>query len=258
MRLVDTHCHPHFDDFLPDSSGMLLRAKSAGVTKILAVGTGVEDSRRAVEFAQNNDGVWAAAGIHPHEAEEFLSEEGNKQQFLTILNKSSIVAVGEIGLDYYKDLAPRKAQLELLCFQLDATKDLGLPYIFHVRDAWDDFLEVYDQYGSLPGVVHSFTSGPKILKKVLERGFYVGLNGIITFTRDEPQLAAAKAVPLDRLMLETDAPFLTPAPNRDEICEPRHVRTVAEFLAELRGESLEEIAAATTANAEKLFGLSDG
>jgi TatD DNase family protein len=130
-----------------------------------------------------------------------------------------------------------------------------LPFIFHIRDAWETFWPIFDSYKGLRGVVHSFSAHEEQLEQILGRGLYVGLNGIMTFTKDAQQLAAAKKVPLDKLLLETDAPFLTPKPYRGQRCEPKHVRNVAEFLAELRGETLEELAAATTKNAVGLFNL---
>jgi TatD DNase family protein len=130
-----------------------------------------------------------------------------------------------------------------------------LPLIFHVREAFDDFFSTYDQYKGLRGVVHSFSADTRVLDKILSRGLYIGLNGIMTFTKDQKQLEAAKAVPLNRLLLETDAPYLTPVPFRGKICEPKYVRVTAEFLSHLRGETLEELAAATTRNAAELFKL---
>lgn len=254
MQLVDTHAHLQFDKLYHDIDGVLKRTRDAGVERLVAVGTSLEDSQRAVEIAGKYDNVWAAVGVHPHETKDL--EDSPEMELLNKLSKSDkVVAVGEIGLDYYKDYAPREDQVKLLRAQLEATLDLGLPYIFHVRDAFKDFWPIFDEYKIKRGVIHSFSAGPKILDQVLTRNLYVGLNGIMTFTRDESQLAAAKAVPLDKLVLETDAPFLAPASHRGEICEPKHVRDTAEFLADLRGESLEELAAASTANAIELFGL---
>lgn len=166
-----------------------------------------------------------------------------------------VVAIGEIGLDYYYENSPKEDQKKLLRFQLDIAAEHGLPVIFHVREAFDDFFAILDDYKGIQGVVHSFTSDRADLDKILSHGLYVGLNGIMTFTKRSAQLEAAKATPLEKLLLETDAPFLTPAPFRGKICEPKHVRTTAEFLANLRDESLEDLAAATTANAHKLFRL---
>lgn len=254
MQLIDTHAHLQFDKLYDDIDSVLERARAGGLTRMITVGTSLADSQQAVEIAASHDEVWAAVGVHPHETNDFKNMP--KMELLNKLSSSSkVVAVGEIGLDYYKDYAPREDQIKLLRAQLETTLQLGLPYIFHVRDAFKDFWPIFDEYKIQRGVIHSFSAGPKILDQVLSRNLYVGLNGIMTFTRDESQLAAAKAVPLNRLVLETDAPFLAPASHRGEVCEPKHVRDTAEFLADLRGESLEELAAASTANAIKLFGL---
>lgn len=257
MEFVDSHCHPHFDDFLPDAGQMLTRAEQAGVKRLIAVGTTLEDSQKAIDFAAGHKNVWASAGVHPHDASQFLSSSDNLEKLKQILNSSSIVAVGEIGLDYYKNYSPKEEQLKCLKQQIEIGLPTGLPFIFHVRDAWDDFWPLIDNYPGIKGVIHSFSSDQNQLHNVLKRGLFVGLNGIMTFTSDEAQLKAAKTVPLTSLLLETDAPFLAPKPFRGQICEPKHVRTVAEFLAHLRGQKLEELANTTTANALNLFKLDD-
>jgi TatD DNase family protein len=166
-----------------------------------------------------------------------------------------VVAAGEIGLDFYKNYAPKLEQEKALRLQIEAALPSGLPFIFHVRDGWLDFWRIFDEYKNLRGVIHSFSSGTKQLNAALSRGLYVGLNGIMTFTKDEAQLEAARQVPLNKLLLETDAPFLTPAAFRGQVCEPKHVVAVAEFLAGLRGQSVSQLSAATTDNAVKLFKL---
>jgi TatD DNase family protein len=254
MEFVDSHCHLQFDDY-EDVSKVINQAKVVGVSRLICVGTSLADSQNAVDIAAAHEGVWASVGSHPHEASAFLADPQSPK----ILNKLSIlpnvVAVGETGLDYYKNYSPRQEQKKALSLQIGAVSDSGLPFIFHIRDAWDDFWPIFDSFSGLRGVVHSFSAHQKQLEQILARGLYVGLNGIMTFTTDKMQLEAAKQVPLDRLLLETDAPFLTPKPFRGETCEPKHVKTVAEFLAGLRQEPLEELASATTSNAVKLFNL---
>lgn len=170
-----------------------------------------------------------------------------------------VVAIGEAGLDFHYMHSSKEDQEKLLRFQLDIAVEHSLPLIFHVREAYDDFWRIIDEHRSagqqMRGVIHSFSASPKELEDVLSRGFYVGLNGIMTFTKDKRQLEAAKSVPLNKLLLETDAPFLTPVPFRGTICQPKHVRVTAEFLSRLRDEPLEELAAATTHNALELFKL---
>jgi TatD DNase family protein len=227
----------------------------AEVTRMICVGTTLPDSKMGVAFVEGRDHVWASIGIHPHEAKDYAGYADRLAEFAQLADKPKVVAVGECGLDFFYEHSPREAQEAVLRFQLDLAAKHKLPLIFHVRDAFDDFWPIFDEYKGLTGVIHSFSAGEKELGQILERGLYVGLNGIMTFTKDAGQLAAAKAVPLDRLVLETDAPFLTPSPYRGTICEPKHVRTVAAFLAELKGESLENLATSTTRNARKVFGL---
>ncbi len=255
MNFVDTHCHIQFVDFPLDPEETIKNAQDVGVTKLIVVGCTLEDSRMAVEFAARHDNVWASIGLHPHEGAQYVHNHHALQEFRELAVRPKVVAIGETGLDYYYEHSPREDQLKLLRFQLDLAKEHDLPLIFHVRDAFADFWPVLDSYEGIRGVVHSFSSDTKDLDEVLRRGFYVGLNGIMTFTKRAEQLAAAKKVPTDRLVLETDAPFLTPAPYRGKVCEPKHVRTTGEFLADLRGVSLAQLATSTTANAVKLFNL---
>ncbi len=271
MELFDTHCHIHESDVAtqgddatqsrwaklgyPAPSSLIAEAAEAGVTRLMVVGCTVKDSALAVDVAGLHDKVWASIGVHPHDAETFVADKTAQGRFAALATRTKVVAVGECGLDFFYDNASRAAQEQTLHIQLKLAQKHNLPLIFHVRDAFDAFWPIFDQYPGLRGVIHSFSATEKELADILQRGLYVGLNGIMTFTKKPEQLAAAKAAPLDRLLLETDAPFLTPSPYRDTICTPKHLRRTAEFLSELRGETLERLAATTTANARKLFGL---
>lgn len=260
MEFVDTHCHIQFADYPLETGAILSDAAADGVTRLIAVGCTLPDSQAAVELAGRNTQVWASIGLHPHEAKDYVDNETALQQFRELAKEHNshdhpgrkLVAIGEIGLDYYYNHSNKADQEALLRFQLEVAKEYNLPAIFHVRDAFEDFWPIYDEL-KVPGVIHSFTAGTKDLQQILKRDLHVGLNGIMTFSKNEDQLAAAKAVPLDRLVLETDAPFLTPHPYRGTICQPKHVRVTAEFLSQLRSESLEAVAKATTANARRLF-----
>jgi TatD DNase family protein len=254
MELVDTHCHLQFPKLADGLDQVMAGAKAAGVSRMICVGTSLEDSRRAIDFAAKFDNVWAAVGAHPHDGKEFDYRAGG-QDLAELAARPKVVAVGEIGLDFYKDYSPRDEQEKLFRLQIEAGLPSGLPFIFHVRDAWKDFWRIMEDYSDVKAVVHSFTAGQKQLDRVLDKGWYAGLNGIMTFTKDEAQLQAAKSLPLERLVLETDAPFLTPEPYRNDVCEPKHVRNTAEFLAVLREEGLEELARVTTDNAVRLFNL---
>jgi TatD DNase family protein len=255
MEFVDTHCHLHFDSFEADREEAYNSAVAANVKQIICVGTTLEDSHKACHYAHAKDGVWATAGVHPHEAAKFLEDPDGKEKLANLLRLPKVVAAGEIGLDYYKSTTPKDIQEKALRLQLEIGLGTNLPFSFHVRDAWNDFWRIIDDYSGIHGVVHSFSSGRKQLDAALGRDLYIGLNGIMTFTKDEAQLEAARQVPLDKLLLETDAPFLAPVPFRGETCQPRHVVNVAEFLAGLRNQPIEELASATSRNALKLFGL---
>ncbi len=252
MEFVDTHCHPHFSDFKDKAEEILANARAASVNKMIAVGVNLEDSRKAIEFAAAHENIWASVGTHPHDAKEFNGQAGELGK---LLKNPKVVAYGEIGLDYYKLYSDKADQKAVLRQQINIGLASGLPFIFHVRDAWDDFFEIFDNYKDIKGVVHSFSATPAELDEILSRNLYVGLNGIMTFTKDDAQLEAAKKVPLNRLLLETDAPYLSPAPRRGKTCEPSFLVDTAKFLADLRSESLEELAAATTKNARELFSI---
>lgn len=254
MDLVDTHCHLQFDKLAGNSGAVIKAAAQAGVNRMICVGTSVDDSVTAIEFAKTYENVWAAVGAHPHDGKHF-DYQNDPKKLQELAAKPKVVAFGEIGLDFYKDYSPRDNQEKLFRYQLEVGLAAGLPIIFHVRDAWKDFWRILEDYGEVEGVVHSFSSGRKQADKILEKGLFIGLNGIMTFTKDEAQMEAARTIPLERLLLETDAPFLTPAPKRNDICEPKHVAITAEFLANLRGETIEQLSKATTDNAVKLFSL---
>lgn len=258
-ELTDTHCHIHFPDYPLDPKLVVEDAKKAGVNRLLCVGCTIADSELAVEFAKRHDNIWASIGLHPHEGAIYVNDHKSLQKFRALAQDPQVVAIGETGLDYHYMHSPKKDQEKLLRFQLDVAIEHKKPLIFHVREAYDDFFKIYDEYAreghELRGVVHSFSAGRKELNQILERGLYVGLNGIMTFTKDAEQLEAAKLVPLDKLLLETDAPFLTPSPFRGKVCEPKYVKVIAEFLGDLRGEPLGQLAQATSNNATTLFGL---
>lgn len=272
IELTDTHCHIHeaIEHFLSHSETatrwqrankvgnadeIIADAKTDGVTRLICVGTTLADSELAVAFVKERAGCWASIGIHPHEASRH--ETGEQQAaFAALAQKPKVVAVGECGLDYFYEHSPRAAQMRLLEFQMELALKENLPMIFHVREAFADFWPIFDAHPGIRGVIHSFSATKKELAQILDRNLFVGLNGIMTFTKNADQLAAARAVPLDRLLVETDAPFLTPVPFRGTICEPKHVRVTAQFLANLRGETLESFAIATTRNAQQLFGIS--
>lgn len=268
MTLTDTHCHIHeaniglvSDDIThklwgkaddPDPDAMLARAAENGVTRVICVGCTLADSERAVAFAGARDNCWASVGVHPHEAK---TGKAALEGIAKLADKPKVVAIGEIGLDYFYGHSSREEQIAALTFQLELALQHDLPVIFHVREAFDDFWPIFDSYKGIRGVLHSYTDNYANFTEAMKRGLYIGASGIMTFTKVEEQLRVAKEVPLQKLLLETDAPFLTPKPLRGTVNEPAHVIHITTFLAGLRNESTEDIAKVTTQNAQTLFSL---
>jgi len=257
MELVDTHCHIHSTDYPLDPEDVLSDATTEGVTKLICVGLDLEDSKLAIDFAGSHQNVWASIGIHPHEAKHYVGNSETLASFESLASQNKVVAVGECGLDYYYNHSDKTDQKQILEFQIEVAQKHNLPLIFHVRDAFDDFWEIFDKYQNLHGVIHSFTADKQVLDQAIKRNLSIGLNGIMTFTKNAIQLNAAEAVPIDKLVLETDAPYLTPVPFRGTICQPKHVKNTAEFLGKLRGDKIENIALSTNSNASILFNLKD-
>lgn len=255
MQLVDTHCHIHFDDYGLSAEDVIADATEAGVNRLICVGCTLKDSLSGVAFANAHHGIWSTIGLHPHEAKHYVRDKAALADFAALASQLKVVGVGECGLDYYYNHSPRADQIALLEFQLDLAQKHNLPVTLHVRDAFDDFWPVFDNFRGLRGVMHSFTDKMPNLERGLSRGLYVGVNGIVTFCKDQAQMDAYRHIPLDRLLLETDAPYLTPTPYRGTICQPKHVVQTAEFLGTLRSESLEQVAISTTRNAQVLFKL---
>lgn len=250
FMLVDTHCHIHEDDYSLEIEEVLKNAADASVDKMFCVGTDERSSATAVGFAGKYDNIYAIVGVHPHDAKNGCDE-------ISKIAKSSdrVIGIGEIGLDYFYEYSSREDQIEVLRQQIEIALELDLPIAFHVRDAFDDFWPVFDSYKGIRGELHSYTDNMGNLEKALARGLYIGVNGISTFTKDESQKAVYDAIPLDKLLFETDAPFLTPAPFRGNVNEPAHVRLVASWHASRRVIGLEEIAKKATENAKKLYGI---
>lgn len=246
--LTDTHCHIHEASY-PDAQEALQRANEAGINRLICVGTDQKTSAEAVKFAQIHDNCWASLGIHPHEA----VHDGVAK--LEKLVNDNVVAIGECGLDYFYDHSPREKQIEILHQQIELAQKYNLPLIFHVREAFDDFWPIFDQYRGLRGVLHSFTDTRANLEKALERGLYIGVNGISTFTKVDEQREMFASIPLENLLLETDAPFLTPVPKRGTVNEPAFITHIAQHIVNLRSITLEELSRATERNATTLFSL---
>lgn len=251
MVLVDTHCHLHDSEFYPDGNQAAYdKSVEAGVAMV-CVGTDEQSSAQAVAFCANHPLAWPVVGVHPHEAKN--GWDGIAQ--LLINDREPIIGIGEIGLDYYYNHSSRETQVSALEAQIQLALNYNLPISFHVRGAFDDFWPIFDNFTGIRGVLHSFTDTPQNAEQGFMRGLYVGINGISTFTKDPEQVKFFTTVPLERIVLETDAPYLTPVPFRGKMNIPAYVGSVAEFHAHARGMSLQALSSATTANAEVLFGV---
>lgn len=255
MQLIDTHCHLHSREFFTAAQAeTAYQAARRAQVAMLCIGTNLADSRAAITFAQTHDGCWASIGIHPHEA---TTNRRTLQQLATLARQPKVVGVGECGLDfYYNDRAQTlKAQQQTLRYQIELALEHNLPLSFHVRSAFADFWPILADYPATRGVLHSFTDQPPHLQEALARGLLIGVNGIATFTTQAWQRQLFADLPLESLLLETDAPFLTPVPKRGRINTPENVIYITKFLAELRNQAPEVIAAATTQNARQLWSL---
>lgn len=258
MDIADTHAHLDAAEFDEDRDEVIDRARQAGVGRIVAVGTGVASSRRVIELAETNPGISATVGIHPHDATGVTEADVDEIERLSAHPR--VAAIGEIGLDFYRDYAPREAQLDVLRWQLRAAAGRGLPVVLHARDAHEEMLDVLSEWlpwrdgGARVGVVHCFMGDAPTARRYLDMGFMVSLAGYVTYPRPVVSGETIRGIPADRLLAETDCPFLAPQPFRGRRCEPAHVRHTLEALAAIRGVPPEALAEQTTGNAARLFG----
>jgi TatD DNase family protein len=260
--LIDTHCHLDFEAFDSDREDVIAKASEAGVSILLNPGIDLANSEKVVALSEGFENVFAAVGVHPNDSTSW--EDDSRSKLSSLAKKSKVVAIGEVGLDYYWDKVPREMQQNVLREQLDLAGSLGLPVIIHNREASNDVLQILlDWQTSLkqinsplatrPGVLHSFSGDRDMAEKAIAAGFFIGLTGPLTFKNAKTLQDLAKELPLETLLIETDSPFLTPHPHRGQRNEPAKVRLVAEKLAELKRLSFDEVAAATTSNAQRLF-----
>lgn len=253
--LVDTHCHLDFSNFADDRSEILSRAEQVGVKRIISIGIDISTSQRAVALAEANEGVFATVGIHPHNACHLSSPD--IQQLLSLARNSQVVAYGEVGLDFYRNYQPRSEQQFCFREQLELARHLQLPLVLHDRDAHEDILQILQEARAweFGGTMHCFSGDWSFARQCLDLGFYISIAGPVTFSKSETLREVARRCPLDRLLLETDAPFLAPVPKRGKRNEPAFLVHTAEKIASLRKLSLEEVGRQTTLNARKLFKL---
>jgi TatD DNase family protein len=246
---IDSHCHL---DSLDDPSGAVERAAAAGIAAMVTVGTDLETSRRGVAIAGAHSRVWATVGVHPHDADS-LTDAG-LAELLRLAERDRVVAIGEIGLDYYRDLSPRPVQREWFRRQLAAAKAAGAAVVIHVRDALEDLFSILEDEGPPQRLVfHCFSGGPGDAERAVSLGGCVSFAGNVSFKNADALREAAQVVPIDRLLVETDSPYLAPAPHRGKPNEPRLVPVVGAAVAEAVGRPVHEIAAATTRNASAVF-----
>ena len=259
MVLVDTHAHINFAKFKDDLDATIAKAFNADVKYILNIGTDLKTTQESVALAKKYEAVYAAAGIHPTDAAELDIDEA-VNAIEAFLREDKVVAIGEVGLDYYHDAASHEEQKKLLRAFIKLQKKASLPLILHVRDAYEDFFSILnDEYGDGPvkGVVHCFSGNKDHLKKALDLGLYVSITGPVTYKKSDELREIAYLIPDEKLLLETDCPFLAPQKYRGQRNEPAYIRDLAEYIAELRGISLDDIARITTVNSNKLFGFPD-
>lgn len=254
VTLVDSHCHLDFDDFGGDMDAVLARAKENGVERMLTICTRVTKFDQVLAIAQAHDNIRCTVGIHPHEAEQ--EPDVDVAKLVDLAKHPKVVGIGEAGLDYFYDKSPRERQQQVFATHIEASRVSGLPIIVHSRDADEDTVRLLQEgakKGGLTGVIHCFTSTQYLADAALEMGFYISLSGIVTFKSAGALRDVAKSIPHDRLLVETDSPYLAPIPMRGKRNEPAFVRHTAGFVADFLGLSLPDLAQKTTANFDRLF-----
>jgi len=252
--LVDSHCHLEFPDFAPEIDAVIARAREAGVGVCLSIGTKLSTFPHVRETAARFDDVWCSVGIHPHEAEAEAIESA--KPLIALTQDPKVVGIGETGLDYYYQHAPRAAQISNFRAHIAAARRTGLPLIVHTRDADDDTISILREEmakGAFTGVLHCFTGTRRLADAALELGLFISASGIVTFKKSDELRATFNEIPLERLLVETDAPYLAPLPHRGKRNEPAFVAHTAAALAALKGVTVEELAEATTNNFFRLF-----
>ena len=255
MRLIDSHCHLNYEGLAERRDEVLANARAAGVTGFLNISTRQGEWNDVIAVAEAHADVWATVGVHPHEAD--AHPDLGARALTEAASHPRVIAIGECGLDYFYDKSDRAAQRERFEAHIEAARATGLPLVVHTRDAEDDTATILERAvnaGGVRGVLHCFTGSADLAQKALDLGFFISLSGIVTFKNARELQDTAKSVPDDRLLVETDSPFLAPVPHRGRTCEPAFVADTARFVAGLRGVESEALAEQTTANFFTLFG----
>jgi TatD DNase family protein len=254
VRLIDSHCHLNYAGLVEREGEVLDNARARGVAGFLNISTRQSEWGDVIGAAERNEDVWASIGVHPHEAD--AHPDLGAAALVEAASHPRVIAIGECGLDYHYDNSERAAQRDRFQAHIEAARQSGLPLVVHTREAEEDTAAILDRAvrgGDVTGVLHCFTGSWDLAKKALDLGFYVSLSGIVTFKNASDLQHTAKKLPKDRMLVETDSPFLAPVPHRGQKCEPAFVADTAAFVAELRGETVEELAETTTANFYRLF-----
>ena len=256
MELIDTHCHLTFDELAGDVDAVIERSKAAGVTGWITVGTDTQQNRKAIELADRIENMYAAVGIHPHDAKDVTAE--TIAELKKLAQSQKVVAIGETGLDFHYNFSRQADQKRVFAAQLKIAAEINLPVIVHCREAFDETMEILEQFG--PGVkrivFHCFSGSVRQAKIVLDKGYYISFTGVVTFKNADTTRQAAKIVPLDRLMLETDCPYMSPEPVRKQkINEPALMIHTARYLAQLKQTDFADFAQAVTATTKTFFAL---
>jgi TatD DNase family protein len=252
--LIDSHCHLEYEGLVDDQQGALERARAAGIGGFLNISTRRSEWDKVVGTAEREPDVWASIGIHPHEADQHA--DLGEGALLEAAEHPRVIGLGETGLDYYYDKSDRQVQQALFRTHIAVSRETGLPLIIHTREAEEDTVAILEdelRKGAFPALIHCFTASAGFGRKVLDLGLTISLSGIVTFKNARELQEFAPEIPADRLLVETDSPFLAPVPHRGRPCEPAYVADTARFVADLRGESLEELAENTTRNFRGLF-----
>jgi TatD DNase family protein len=253
--LVDSHCHLDFPELAADIDGVMARAAAAGVGTLVTIGTKLSEIDKVLAIAERYDHVWCSVGVHPHEAG--TETDCGTARLVELAKHPKVVGIGETGLDYYYEHSPREAQRTGFRAHIAAARETGLPLIVHSRDADDETAAILAEEqgrGRFTGVIHCFTAGPALAATAIDLGLYISLSGIITFNKAEELRQTVRGLPLERLLVETDAPYLAPVPKRGKRNEPAFVAHTAAKLAEIKGVGSAELAALTTENFFRLFG----
>jgi TatD DNase family protein len=250
--LVDSHCHLDFPDFATERAAIIARARAAGVATMLTIGTRLDEFPGVRSIAEAHEEVWCSVGAHPHEAKDHA--ELVPEELIALTAHPKVVGIGETGLDFHYDLSPRDIQERVFRTHIAASRATGLPLVIHAREADREVARILEEERPPPGVMHCFSSGRALAEAALALGFYISISGIVTFRNAEDLRAIVRDVPLDRLLVETDAPYLAPVPYRGKRNEPAFVAATAAAVADLKGLEPEALAAATSANFFRLFG----